>query len=280
MRVRLQISAQSWLLALLVLIALPVYADLIFTSPPREGGGGNDNADDFYIPFAKYLSSVIGQKVVYENPSNWLNYQAKMKEDKYDIIFDGPHFIAWRIVHLDNEAIVRMPGPLDFTLYTRKSEDSVNKLEDMVAQSFCTIPPPNLGTLALLDKFRNPVRQPVLKSIGGGVQQIVEAFKEGKCKAALVRSNYYAKKISDEEKKNLKVIFKTGNFPNQGFSVSKRVSVQERAQLKQALTSTTPDATVLELVKRFGKPEDRLIPTDNKEFEGYNNLLEGVIYGW
>ncbi len=269
-----------WLAATLLLaLSFPVKADLIFASPPREGGGGgNTKADDIYDPLATYLSKVIGEKVVYENPGNWLNYQNKMRDDKYDIVFDGPHFIAWRIAHVQHEAIARMPGPLGFVLLARADDTEFNKIEDLIAQSFCGVPPPNLGTMAILDKFRNPVRQPVIKAIRGGIPQVFEAFMKGQCRTVALPT-FFEKKLNDEQRKQIKVVFRSVPFPNQGFSVSKRIGERERTLLRQALTGT-PDESVANLVKRFGKAGDHLVPTTNKEFDGFNNLLEGVIYGW
>jgi hypothetical protein len=121
-----------WVVAVLLAISYPAQADLIFTSPPREGGGGsNTKADDIYDPLASYLSKILGQKVVYENPGNWFNYQRQMREDKYDIVFDGPHFISWRIEHVQHEAIARMPGPLGFVLLARADDTEINKIDDL-----------------------------------------------------------------------------------------------------------------------------------------------------
>jgi ABC transporter, phosphonate, periplasmic substrate-binding protein len=268
-----------WVVAVLLAISYPAQADLIFTSPPREGGGGsNTKADDIYDPLASYLSKILGQKVVYENPGNWFNYQRQMREDKYDIVFDGPHFISWRIEHVQHEAIARMPGPLGFVLLARADDTEINKIDDLIAQSICGVPPPNLGTMAILDKFRNPVRQPVVKSIPGAVPQVFAAFLKGQCRAVAVPT-FFEKKLKDDERKQIKVIFRSAVFPNQGFSVSKRIGERERELLRQALTGT-PDITVQNLIKRFGKADDHLVATTNKEFEGFNNLLEGVIYGW
>lgn len=255
-------------------------ADLVYTSPPREGGGGGDKAANPHEPVVAYLSKVLGQKVVYSNPGNWLNYQKQMREDKYDIVFDGPHFISWRIAHTSHEALARLPGPLDFVLVAKSDDTSINKVEDLVAKSFCGIAPPNLGTMVILDKFRNPVRQPVVVSISGGVPEVYDAFMKGRCDAATLRSNFYVKKLKDEERKQLKVIFKSAPLPNQGFSVGKRVSAGDREKLKQALLSPDAVKPLDGLIKAFGKPDDKIIPTDNKEYEGFNTLLEGVVFGW
>lgn len=275
-RIRLMGFIVGWLCLINVL-----HAELLFTAPPREGGSGgtNERAEDLYGPIADYLSSVLGEKVTYSNPGNWLNYQNLMRDDKYDIIFDGPHFISWRIEHLGHEAIARMPGPLDFVLIAHADDNSINKIDDLVAHTFCSIPPPNLATLAVMEKFRNPVRQPTIKAIRGGANEAYTAFVNDKCSSVVLRANFFGKKLTDEQRRQAKVIFKTIGYPNQGFSVSKRINAGARAKLKQALLGE-PDKRMLELIKRYGKPSDRFVTTDNTEFKGLNNLLEGVIFGW
>ena len=265
--------------ALLTSVVLPVSADLVFTAPPREtaGGAGTDN---FYVPIAEYLSKVVGQKVNYVYPENWLKYQNDMRDNKYDIIFDGPHFISWRIKHLQHEVLVRLPGSLDFVLVTKADDTSLVKLEDLVATQFCGIAPPNLGTLVVLDKFRNPARQPVVKAIRGGVPEVYAAFKQGKCQAAVLRTNFYAKKIPDEERQHLKVLLKVTGLPNQGFSVGSRVGERERTLIRQALTGEEGSKVLQTLIKQFGKEGDKLVMTNNQEYDTFSNLLEGVIFGW
>ncbi|MEJ2398266.1 MAG: PhnD/SsuA/transferrin family substrate-binding protein [Gammaproteobacteria bacterium] len=78
--------------------------DLILTAPPREKPAAGQKQ---YGPLAAYLTKLFGHKVKYVFPGNWLKYQRDMRNDKYDIIFDGPHFISWRILHLGNQAVVR-----------------------------------------------------------------------------------------------------------------------------------------------------------------------------
>ena len=70
------------------------FADLILTAPPRETP---EDGHVVYAPLAEYLSQFLGESVIYEHPINWKEYEKRMKNDEYDIIFDGPHFAAWRI---------------------------------------------------------------------------------------------------------------------------------------------------------------------------------------
>jgi ABC-type phosphate/phosphonate transport system substrate-binding protein len=259
-------------------MALPVSADLVFTAPPRDAADAK--ADNTYPPIAEYLSKVLGQKVNYVYSENWLNYQKDMRDNKYDIVFDGPHFISWRIQHLQHEALLRFPGPLDFVLVAKADDNSLTKLDDLVAKRFCSIAPPNLGSLVVLDKFRNPVRQPVVKAIRGGIPDVYDAFKKGECQAAVLRTNYFAKKLSDEERKQLKVLMKVVGLPNQGFTVGSRVSERDRNLLRQALSSDEGTKVLEGLIKQFAKAGDKLVLTNNKEYDTYHELLEGVIFGW
>ena len=82
------------LLALLAANLQPVSADYIFAAPPREG---EMRGIKLYGPLVNKLTEMLGENVVYEQPSNWLEYAKKMRNNEYDIIFDGPHFNAWRI---------------------------------------------------------------------------------------------------------------------------------------------------------------------------------------
>ena len=68
-----------------------VRADLVLTVPPREDF---DKGYIQYGPLAEYLSDVIGEKVTYKHPKGWLYYQRDMRANKYDIVFDGPHFMS------------------------------------------------------------------------------------------------------------------------------------------------------------------------------------------
>lgn len=256
-------------------------ANLIFSAPPREGGvATGSKSENPYEPIATYLSQKLGQKVTYENPENWFNYQDKVRNDKYDIVFDGPHFISWRIAHTNHEVVARMPGPLDFVLIVKADNNSINTIEDLVAKSFCGIPPPNLGTMVILEKFRNPVRQPIVVGIRGGFPQVYEAFQKGRCQAATLRTNFFAKKLTDEERKHLKVIYKNNGLPNQGFSVGTRISANDREIIRRALLSPEASKPLDLLIKSFGKPDEKLEASSNDEYMGFNNLLEGVVFGW
>lgn len=253
-------------------------ADLILTAPPRESVAAGEK---LYQPLAKHISSLIGAKVVYQHPRNWLNYQRELRDNKYDIIFDGPHFISWRIAHLKHDVLVKLPGQLEFYLITNKDNKKVKSLDDLIGQKICGISPPNLSTLTVLDRFRNPVRQPVIIGIKGGMGKVYQAFVSGKCKAAVLRSTFFKKKLKQEQRDKLTILFHSTPLPNQAISVSQRLSASAKNKILQSLTLGDGSKVSSAILKRFGGKKARsFIPTKNLEYAGHNMLLEGVIFGW
>jgi ABC-type phosphate/phosphonate transport system substrate-binding protein len=251
--------------------------DLILTAPPREKPADGQKQ---YGPLADYLTKLFGRKVTYVFPGNWLKYQRDLREDKYDIIFDGPHFISWRMAHLGNEVVVKLPGTLEFYLLAKKDDNSVNSVDDLVAKEVCGVPPPNLASLTVLAAFPNPVRQPVIKGIRGAGAAVFNAFMDGQCVAAVIRTAYYKKFLTDEQRAKVKIIYASKPYPNQGITVSKRVSERERDLMVQALTVGDGVKATQPILKRFGGKATHFIPAKHDEYVGINNLLEGVIFGW
>ena len=273
-----RLRAMVLLLFGLVIFSPLLYAqDLILTAPPREKPADGQKQ---YGPLAAYLTKLFGQKVTYVFPGNWLKYQRDMREDKYDIIFDGPHFISWRNAHLDNQVVVRLPGTLAFYLLGKKDDQNIKSVNDLVAKEFCGVPPPNLASLSILAAFPNPVRQPVIKGIRGAGAAVFKAFMAGQCSAAVIRTAYYKKFLTDAQRAKVKIIYASKPYPNQGITVSKRVTPRERSLMVQALTNGDGIKATQPILKRFGGKAKHFIPTKNEEYLGINSLLEGVIFGW
>ena len=253
---------------------------LILSAPPRETP---EAGMKMYGPIAQHLSKLLGVTVTYKHPGNWMLYQREMRNDKYDIIFDGPHFISWREQHLGHEAIIKLPGKLQFVLVADKENAKIKKPNDLIGKNICGISPPNLSTLSVLDYYRNPVRQPVIKGIKGGMGKVFQslAFKDRKrCDAAVLRTAFHNKKLSDKQRSIIKTLYKSKAMPNQGVSVSRRISPELKLRIKTSLTIGDGVASTTTLLKRFGGKAKSFIPVKGKEYAGYNNLLEGVIFGW
>ena len=280
----MKLIKRRFLVVILGFLAMTVHISaqaegLILTGPPRETPAAGLK---MYGPIAEHLTKTLGVKVTYVHPENWLKYQRDMRNDKYDIVFDGPHFIAWRVEHLGHEAIVKLPGKLQFMLVYEKGGEKYKHPDDLIGKKICGISSPNLSTLSILDYYRNPVRQPVIKGIRGGMKKVYKTLVNEKsgCNAGVLRTAFFKKKLKKEQRAGLETVFLSKAMPNQGISVSKRVSQRLKDQITMELTIGKGINTTKGIRKRFAGKAKSFIPVKPGEYAGYNMLLEGVIFGW
>jgi ABC-type phosphate/phosphonate transport system substrate-binding protein len=252
-----------------------VNADYIFTAPPREN---EVEGISKYGPLVKKLSQVLGETVVYEQPHNWLEYAKKMRHDEYDIVFDGPHFTAWRIKHLDHIPLVSLPGQLKYYLVTYKTYSKIKKYRDLVGRQICALPSPFLGTDMVLAIFDNPAIQPILYEVHGGIQNLYKAFKEKRCLGTIVRDKFY-NKLPAEEKNKLKIIAKTRSVPNQTISISIRLKSKAN-KLIDFLMSDDGKSAARKVLIRYSKGAQYFQRPKKVDFDGVEDVLEGVVFGW
>ena len=232
---------------------------LVFTAPPRETP---EQGKEIYQPIAEYLSKVIGKKIVYRHPGTWGVYRTEMLKGSYDLIFDGPHFNSYRMEKLSHNILVKIPERHEFVVIVRK-EQKFSALSQMAGYTFCTHAPPNLGTLVLLSQFDNPARQPVIINTNGW-ENIYEGVVSGKCVGGVLP---VANLKTHAHPDVTRVVFKTGELPNQAFSAGPRISPQDQARIAAALTS--PDAAAptakLRAAYRVG---DSFALANNQEYRG------------
>lgn len=256
------------------LIATSVQAELILTAPPRESAAEGNKV---YGPLAASLSKELGEKVTYQHPGSWFAYQKGIRSDKYDIVFDGPHFISWRIKNKGHTAVAKLPGDLGFVLIARADDAETNTAKDLVGAPVCGISPPNLSTLTVLNEYDDDGK-PKLKTIKGGMGAVYKSFNEGNCKAAVLRDKFYYKKLTDSDRDNTKVIFSSQPVPNQGITVSSRISYENKEKIANLLTSVNPGTTPI--LNRFAPKAEKMSPVDRNEYDSYDMLLTGVVMGW
>ncbi len=267
----------SILLGLVFLISpVLVNAELIFSAPPREKP---DAGNRIYGPIAESLSVMLGEKVVYKHPRDWLSYSMKMRRGDFDIVFDGPQFAAWRIEHIQHVPLVKLKGHLGFFIVTRK-DSGLTKIQDLVAKKICGLASPNLATISMLREFKNPMRQPIFVETKGGMKGIYNNLKVGKCAAAVMRDGFYKNKIPDDVRAEYKIIWKSIRMPNQTITASKKIPAQLREQMIASLTTQKGAAGATGLFKRFSKKSKQFVMTKDEEYDKLNMLLEGVVWGW
>lgn len=266
--------------ALILLLSSSAYASphdaLVLTSPPRESPQAGAR---LYGGLAQGLSRLLGRTVVYRQPASWLDYARDMRAGKYDLVFDGPHFAAWRMVHLGDHVLARLPGTLVFHIVARAQDADTTTLHDLIGKKVCGIAPPNLATMAMLNRFPNPARQPVIKPVKNP-KAVYQALLAGDCVAGVMRTQFYARKLSDAQRAKLRILATSKPLPNQSITASTRLSPKEQHEIAQWLTSGDGVSASHPIIARFGGRAKSFVTADPAEFAGNNLLLEGVVFGW
>jgi len=244
----------------------------IFSAPPR---GTEAQEREVYGPIAQYLSAATGKNIVYKHPDNWLNYQNQMQKGQYDLVFDGPHFISWRMSKVGHQPLAKLPGQLSFVVMTREDAKlSSNSLDGLAGRKVCGLAPPNLATLTMYNQFPNPMRQPQVKETEG----FNLAFKgviDQECDAAVMRDKMY-NKLQASSKTKAKVIWSSQGISNQGFSAGPRFSPGDRKKITDALISANAQQPLQKFFDRFSKQNKKLLPASAGEYAGLGSLLRDV----
>lgn len=263
------IRTPSKLVALFMFcLAHTASAELALSAPPRETP---EAGQKLYGPLAEYLSKVTGEKIEYRHPDNWGIYQAMMTKGTYDLVFDGPHFVSWRIRNLEHVPLVALSGKLRFVIIARKDDSSIQSVADLAGKNVCGHAPPNLATLTLFDRFSNPSRQPRLLE-SKGFNDAYEKLLASKCTATVLPLEVHQK--LDGEGARTKLLFTGEPYANQSLTAGPRVSAPARAKIIQALLSVEGQEKTRPLVTVFGGTE--FLATTSDDYASYVNLLKNV----
>ena len=245
--------------------------EYIFTAPPRGTPAAEAKT---YEPIAHYLSQATGKKIVYEHPDNWLSYQNEMQKGKYDLVFDGPHFISWRMVKTQHQPLVKLPGKLAFVLATNAKDDKVTDIKQLAGRTVCGLAPPNLATLTMQAQFDNPARQPLVvevPSFGAGYKQMLAGKK---CAAAVMRDKLFNK--LNGETKAARVIWASKGVANQGFSAGPRFTADDKRKMQEALVAPAAQQAIATFLDRFSKGNKQLQVATIQDYDGLAVLLKDV----
>lgn len=255
---------------LVVLFSIvPVQADLIFTSAPRDT---KEKEEEIYKPIIDLMSKAGGQKVVFQHGDNFLVYQSEMRKGNYDIVFDGPHFVSWRMTKLNHVPLVKFPGNLVFSAITAKKHEKITELKGLVGRTVCAFPPPNLATLSVLVEFENPSRQPLIVE----TETFPEVYKKvvsGKCVGGILQAKLFQE--LDKDAQLGKVLFTSKPLPNQAFSAGPRVTRDMRDKIIAALLSPE-GAVATQKLRDVYKIKAPMQAATEQEFEGLGKLLRDV----
>lgn len=258
------------LIALAGLISLysqATLSDFVFTAPPRES---LDKGIKVYKPIADYLTKITGERFVYQHPETWSEYSANMHAEKYDLVFDGPHFVDWRINNIDHTVLVKLPQLFRWQIIARKDDSSINDIQDMIDKKVCAPGSPNFGMLSMFSHFTNPDKQPKHVNIKGWIN-VFDGVKNGKCDAGVLPKTNLS--VYDKDGKYVKIIHTHLPYPNQGFTAGKRIRPELRQMIRQGLLSRDGQEAMFDLRKRFASGA-KLVKADNEEYDGVRIVLK------
>jgi len=245
--------------------------EYVFSAPPR---GNPEKEAQVYRPIATYLSRVTGKKIVYKHPDNWLSYQDNMQKGRYDLVFDGPHFIGWRMSKAQHRPLAKLPGNLSFVVFVSKENKQVKRMGDLAGRTLCGLAPPNLATLTMYNQFPNPSRQPLVvkvSSFPAGYDQV----SKGKCTAGVMRDKMFVK-LQKKNGNQARVIWNSRGTANQGFSAGPRFSVGDKKRIADGLLSQDAAPHLNNFYDRFSKKNKNLQQATVSEYAGLGDLLRDV----
>lgn len=252
------------------LISGPTHASTyIVSSAPR---GTKASETQYYAPLAQYLSQVTGQKFVYEYPQNWLTYAHNMQQNRYDILFDGPHFVSWRIHHLQAVPLVKLPQPHIWLILRKAGDHSLTNVSSLAGRLVCAPAPPNFGALVLVSMFPDPLSQPVFVQTKGW-KAGYDGVLSGKCAATIVPDTNY--KLFDPSGTHEKILYQHAPYPNQAITASARIPRALRNRIRAALLSPQGEAVLAGLRRRYAKGRDFVV-AHRAEYAGVDSILKGV----
>lgn len=251
-------------------------AEYIFTAPPRETPEAGQKV---YGPLADHLSSILNEKVSYQHPGNWVKYKKSMQKGAYDIVFDGPHFAAWRLDKKQAQPVVKLPGSLSFVLVTRKELEFTSK-EQLVGKKVCTLPSPNLGAMTVYSMYPNQMSQPRFIFVKGGMKKVAQSLLSGKCDAAILRKGFFANKMKQDQREGLIVLETSQSYVNQGVTLSAQIPEAKRKMIIEALTNKEGKKAAAPLLSRFSTKKKSFIAANEKEYSELNLLKKNDMFGW
>ena len=249
-----------------LLLPQTVLSAYIFTAPPRETV---EDGNRLYQPIAEFLSKKTGQKFEYKQQTSWPDYVRGMREEQYDIIFDGPHFVDWRIHNLQHHTVVKIPHLLQWRVIAREGDNSITRLEDLVGKKTCAPGSPNFGMLNLFSHFPDPDKQPIHVKVKGW-NNVYESVKNGNCVAGVLPKKNH--QIYDKKNKYTKSIHTHLPYPNQAITTSKKISEELREKIREALLSDEGQEALQQLRKRY-TGGTKLVSAEDEEYDSIHTLL-------
>lgn len=263
MRVILKLSA----LLLVGLYPLQALSDYVFTAPPRESV---ERGIEIYKPVADFLTKSTGERFVYRHPQTWSEYSRGMQGKEFDLVFDGPHFVSWRVENIQHEVILKLPNLMIWRIITANNNTSINSMDDLVGKTICAPKSPNFGMLTMMSHFPNPDREPV-HVVTKGWKDGYNGVVSGKCEAAVLPKTNHKK--FDPKFERTRAIHNHLPYPNQAITTGSSITPNLKARIEEALLSDAGQEALSRLRDRFTRGRE-LVSAESEEYEGISMVLK------
>lgn len=262
------------IIALLCIVAGSVQAAeeaIVFTAAPTQS---KQQTLQLYTPLMAFLSEATGKRFVIKPAANYVEYSVRMRMDKYDMLFDGPHMSGWRMAMLGHTPVARLPGKVRVAVVAAKSS-RLNAMAQLANGDLriCSFASPHMLTMAFLSHFPDPMHQPGMIRIRGE-RELFRCLQTGRGDAMVVSLGMW-NSLTETQKAGLKLVATPQQaYPNFTFTVSDRVSPELRKQITQALLSAGGQRASAQLLAAFGR--DRFVAANAEEYAGLDALLAPV----
>jgi len=259
--------------ALLILVtpyqALLASDTLVFSTAPTQSP---EMTRQLYQPLVDYLSKETNREIVLKPAKNFLEYSHAMQKGEYDIIFDGPHFVGWRIAKHKHKVVAKLPGSIRLAVVSR-DDARIADYKGLAGKKVCAFSSPNLLSLAFMELYPRPGSQPILVKVNS-FKGAMECVHNGDGVASVMREKYW-EVLSFKQKQGLQLIYTTNKaFPHRAFSVGDRVDDKTRKAIVKALISEGVIASGDGILQRFRSK--KFTAAQSSEYVGLEALLKPV----
>lgn len=254
-------------ISVMLLTPVRAMADYLFTAPPRES---LEAGIKLYQPIADFLTRTTGETFVYKHPDDWKEYSSGMRNQEYDLAFDGPHFVSWRVKNINHDVIAKLPQLHIWRVIARKDSDDIASLEDLVGRKVCAPKSPNFGMLTMMSHYSDPDREPI-HIVTKGWKDGYTAVVQNKCDATVLPKTNHKK--FDPQLTKTKAIHTHLPYPNQAFTAGPKFPPALKAKIIKNLLSDEGQVALSNLRDRYTRGA-KLVSVENEEYEGISMVLK------
>lgn len=247
------------------------FADTYTLSAPP--GSGPDESRRLFTPLIDILSRETRETFVYVRPDSWFDYQDGIRKGRFDLLLDDAHLASWRIAALGHRPLARQLDWVRFVAIALKN-GKVYSREDLIGQRVCASPPPDLGTVSLLRKFKGPFQVPLIAATSRPLER-VRRLLAGECAGAVLSRHLYfeSEKIRGVAA-SLEIITQSDAYPGLTLTAGNRLPQSLGDAVRRILLSRAGETATAELRNRLGDGSP-FVAAHQDEYAGLDALLAG-----